>query len=566
MRRDREPRIRAPLEQALERELGEIERMTVRTWQLFGMLGVVAGAIIAATLSPSLGLSGGAASAAYVVWFTIVAASHRRSAPSRAMRAVSMTMESAIPWVFLLVLVAAQGAGYALASWVPPMLFCGVMVVQTARLRGRAAFAVGVLGGITYPLLYAIVVRDRLAPELTSQILYQYPLQISRSISLVVAGVLAWRVAGGLRAAFGRAEISVREQDLFGKYRIVRTIARGGMGEVLEALYCPEGGFERRVAIKRIHAHLAEQARFVAAFRTEAELGARLLHPNIVQVLDFGRVADTYFLAMEHVDGMPLSHLLQRLKRRGDRLSPQVVGTIARELLAGLAHAHESARGLDGERLRVVHRDLCPPNVLVSHNGEVKITDFGVARALRDAAASETRTVVGHIGYMAPEQARGEAVGPRADLFPVGVMLWELLALRQLFRRDNEAATLHALLYEPVPAITTLRPDLEPAWDVLIAKAIARDPAERFASAQAMSAALDVIPDAHELHGSAELRNVLASLRADTEVDVAPEMEDGESPAAWDAGRETAPLARRAESDETVVEGAPNAPRFTSTE
>src|SRR5688572_19178554 len=166
--------------------------------------------------------------------------------------------------------------------------------------------------------------------------------------------------------------------------------------------------------------------------------------------MDFGRIGATYFLAMEYMDGSNLSALAGRARQAKRSLPVPAAAYVARQLLAGLAHAHEAHAG-DGSPLRIVHRDLCPQNVLVSRNGEVKIADFGVARALKDAVVGETRSVAGHIAYMAPEQARGTVVDPRSDLFAVAVMLWELLAGARLFRRENEAATLNALLLGPIP-------------------------------------------------------------------------------------------------------------------
>jgi serine/threonine-protein kinase len=307
----------------------------------------------------------------------------------------------------------------------------------------------------------------------------------------MVGGVLGMLVSRGLRTVIGRAESSVREQDLFGKYRLIRQVASGGMGTVHEALYCPEGGFERRVAIKRIHPHLAEQDSFVQAFRVEAELCARLVHSNIVQVFDFGRVGDTYFLAMEYVDGLTLLSFLRRMSGAQRVLSPAVVAYLGRQILGGLAYSHSGAIGTDGKPLRVIHRDLSPANVLLSTNGEVKISDFGLARALKDAASTRTRTVAGHAGYMAPEQAQGLPLDERCDLFGLAVMLWELLAGRRLFQRDNEATTLLALVSEPIAPISSVRPDLDASWDVFFERGLARDPVARFASAGEMAAVLD---------------------------------------------------------------------------
>jgi serine/threonine protein kinase len=267
------------------------------------------------------------------------------------------------------------------------------------------------------------------------------------------------------------------------------------MGVVHRATYCPEGGFERVVAIKLLHPHLLSEPRFIDAFREEAELSARLVHANVVQVFDFGRVRDAYFLAMEHVDGLTLSDFLRRMASLGRTLSEPAAAWIAREILLGLTHAHSVARDPKGELLRVVHRDLCPANVLLSFAGEVKITDFGVAKALRDAAYSQTATILGHVGYMAPEQARGEPIDERSDLFAAGVVVWELLAMQSLFRGSADASALLSIMRGDVRRIRLVRPEVSPEWEPFFDRALAADPAGRFESAEAMREALErVVP------------------------------------------------------------------------
>ena len=500
------PPLRAPLAEALSVELHQLELLTVRVWQVFGAVGLIAGLVMSVTLKRELGLGCAITSAAFLTWFLVLGRKLDRGAVGTRARLASSVIEATIPWVFTMVLVLTEGADYALASWVPPMLFCALVVSYSAQLRPMTSMIVGVTGGVAYQLLYWAIVRSRLSDHAAAQLIYQPEMQVSRSLSLILAGVLGMLVANSQRRAFARAESAVREQDLFGKYRLVRHLASGAMGNVFEALYCPEGGFERRVAIKRIHSHLAQQRKFVDGFRREAELCSRLAHPNVIQVMDFGKIGQTYFLAMEFVDGMTLGELAERAWSTGRVLAPSLVAHVGREILEGLAHAHE-ARAADGGPLRIVHRDLCPQNVLLSANGEVKLTDFGVARALKDASVTDTRTVAGHIAYMAPEQARGESVDARADLFPLGVTLWELLVGRRLFRRDNEAATLTALMSGAVPRASVERRGLDASWDAFLTRALARAPSERFQSAAQMAEALAALPD-----GSVGSREELAAL------------------------------------------------------
>lgn len=455
------------------------------------VVGVFLGLGVGLALRTRFGFVQGGFSVLSATWFFAYGRALDRARVGRRLRFVQALIESALPWVSMLLVASSQGPVYALGSWVPPVLFFALMLVGVARLRPILCLAYGFAGAVLFPAVYFAILRRHLPP--LAPLFAQPSMQATRALTMAASGVLCAILARGMLGAIGRAESTVRAQDLFGKYRLVREIAHGGMGFVFEAVYCPEGGFERRVAVKRIHPHLAATERFVEAFRDEAKLSARLAHPAIVQVLDFGRIDDSYFLVMEYVEGMTLGAMMQRTKDRP--LPPELVGHVLREILGGLAYAHEGARGADGRPLRVVHRDLCPPNVLVSTNGEVKLTDFGIARSLADASESLTKHVSGHAGYMAPEQARAEAFDTRADLFPVGVIAWELFAQRRLFASSSPTASLLALLNDEVLPITVLCPHLDERWAKFIARALAREPDARFASAQEMLDALDAIPE-----------------------------------------------------------------------
>ncbi|MBI4957591.1 MAG: serine/threonine protein kinase [Myxococcales bacterium] len=502
----------APMRAALDAELARLERVASRVLSLMALASTALGLVIGLTLSAPLGLGLAALGAPLALWFFAFGHALSRGRVGPKLRVVGTLVEAAMPWVAFVITAQRQGPLYALASWVPPSLFFALVILSLARLRPRACLIHGAIGAVALPTLYLALLHPEL-PADGGELLFAGPwMQLSRAFTMLLAGGLSAMLARGLRRAIGRAGSHVRAQDLFGKYRLTREIAQGGMGVVYEALYCPEGGFERRVAVKRVHPHLAATARFVAAFREEARLSACLAHPGIVQVLDFGRIDDSYFLVLEYVEGITLGALMRRVRSAGLELPPELVGHVLRELLLALAHAHEGARDPDGHPLRVVHRDLCPPNVLVSRNGEVKITDFGIARSLSDAAASLTKHVDGHTGYMAPEQARAEPFDARADLFPLGVIAWELFGQRPLFASDSDAASLAALLAAPVVPISALRPDLDPAWDELLARALARDPAERFARATDMLHALDAIPGSCAPAGAERLGKLLREL------------------------------------------------------
>jgi eukaryotic-like serine/threonine-protein kinase len=488
---------------ALDEEIAKLELRIVRAWQALGILGLGISVATWLYVDAPLGIWSGVALFAYLCWFTSYGALLARSRVGPVLRMVDVIVEGTIPWVFLLVQVYARSAAFALGSWLAPLAYAALMVSAAARLSPVAPVVLGIVSGTVFPLLYFVLLRPRLPPELMHIPNFTPAMQLSKGAGLMLGGIVCGVVARGLRNAFGRAQRTVRAQDLFGKYRIGRRIASGGMGVVYEATYCPEGGFARPVAIKRIHAHLAQAPAFVDAFRAEAELSARLVHPNIVQVFDFGRVDDSYFLAMEYVDGLTLAELMRRARAGSLVVPSKVLSHIAREILSGLDYAHARARDANGQLLRVVHRDLSPANVLLSRHGEVKIGDFGVAKVLRDAVVSETRTVKGHLGYMAPEQAGAQPLDERCDLFAVGVIVWELLSGERLFLRDGEAPTIMALMMAPVPPPTSFRPELDAGWDEIIERALERPASRRYASAELMIADLAALPESHEA-GAAE--------------------------------------------------------------
>jgi len=482
--------LRKPLGAELDKETFKLQLLTTRLWQLMTALGMLVALVVAQTVSPPLGVACGISCLVMLCWFTAQHELLRRGRARLAITVVSTLIESAIPWALLLIISEVQGARYALGSWVPPLLFAMILVVSTVRLQPWVPIILGLSAGIAFPTLYFLVVREQLSAEAAALPLYQPVMQLTRGASFALGGALCALASRHLRGAIGRADKAARARELFGKYRLKEQIGSGGMGIVFEALYCPEGGFERPVAVKRIHPHLAAQDRFVNAFRLEAELSARLVHPNIVQVLDFGRIEGSYFLAMEFVEGITLRGLMRRMRRAGDEIELEVVAYIARELLTGLSFSHATARGVDGGLLRVVHRDLCPANVLLSCNGEVKISDFGVARALRGSETSETKTVAGHAAYMSPEQAWGDPVDERCDLFAVAVIVWELLCGRRLFSRASEAKTFFAVVNDRVLPPSELREGLSRQWDSLVGRGLAKDASVRFTSAAEMTAAL----------------------------------------------------------------------------
>ena len=278
----------------------------------------------------------------------------------------------------------------------------------------------------------------------------------------------------------------------FGKYSLQRKLAEGGMAEVFLAKLTGMEGFEKLVVVKRILPQLCSDDSFVKMFLNEARVAARLNHPNVVQIFDLGKLDEQYFIAMEYVHGEDLRTVIREATDADKRPPLGLACRIVADMLGGLHYAHTRV-GADGKPLGLVHRDVSPQNVLVTYEGAIKLVDFGIAKATREVGAAQTQAglLKGKYSYMSPEQARGQPVDARADVFCAGILLWELATWQRLFKRPTDMATLMAVAEEPVRAPHTVEPALPPELDRLIMKALARNPDERFASAQEMRAALE---------------------------------------------------------------------------
>ncbi|HEY3352440.1 MAG TPA: serine/threonine-protein kinase, partial [Polyangia bacterium] len=277
------------------------------------------------------------------------------------------------------------------------------------------------------------------------------------------------------------------EQE-FGKYHLVRRLAVGGMAEIFLAEHRAEAGFVRPVVIKRVLPNLSENPEFITMFLDEARLLARLIHPNVVHVYDFGRIDDTYFLALEYVRGGNLRELFGRLKG-----APLPIGHalyLAGQCLAGLDHAHR-ARASDGTPLRLVHRDISPSNILLSIDGAAKLADFGIARSTLQQVHTAAFVIKGKLSYMSPEQVTGRPLDARSDLFSTGVLLWEMITGRRLFARDSPGEIQHAICIEPLPDARDYRHDIPDPVLALLDRALMKERDRRFPTAAAMQAAID---------------------------------------------------------------------------
>jgi eukaryotic-like serine/threonine-protein kinase len=284
----------------------------------------------------------------------------------------------------------------------------------------------------------------------------------------------------------------------FGQYVLFDRIGRGGMAEIYLARQRMQLGGARLCVVKQILPAIAGDSRFSEMLIHEAKLAARLNHANVVQVLDLGREEDRLFIAMEYVEGFDMSSLLSRCSRAKVALPFELALHVVREALRGLDYAHRRT-GDDGAPLGIVHRDVSPSNLLLSFDGEVKVCDFGIAHANDVAAAAGSaaheidEALRGKAGYMSPEHARGEAVDARADVFAAGIILWELLAGRRMYKTggDGAASLLDQARRAKVPVLPSLALPEEEGLRAVVAKALAVDRDARYASAPAMLRDLD---------------------------------------------------------------------------
>jgi serine/threonine-protein kinase len=306
------------------------------------------------------------------------------------------------------------------------------------------------------------------------------------------SSVFSQSLAGGAAGLRPRLE-------KFGRYFLLDRIAVGGMAEVYRAVTHGVEGFRRTFVVKRILAEKASSPAFIRMFCDEARISALLHHPNIVQVYDFGHVGGSYFLAMEYLLGKDLSSLMRVLRAAKAAVPPGLAAYIAREAAVGLHYAH-TLRGSNGQPLGIVHRDVTPSNLMLLFAGGVKVLDFGIAKAgdVAERGPNEGGGVKGKFGYLAPEQARGADVDGRADIFALGVTLWEMLVGRRLFAGKTDFETLRNVLQKTVPAPSSLRPGVPPELDRIVLRALERSPERRYATAEELARDCEaVLREAH---------------------------------------------------------------------
>jgi serine/threonine-protein kinase len=457
-------------------------------------------------IGPKLGFSLGGLLSVLAVYYAVLGRALKNGWYQPQIRWVNVAIEVSTPSLIFILDAATKGPEYALSA--PTLVLWGTLVALSGLRCSRSlALGAGAIAALEYVAVYVFFALPDLPAG--AMVTFKPTLFAVRVLLLFLSGVVTAAYVGHLNRRAEEALAAARQRDLLGKYVLHERIGSGGMAEVFRATYSPEGGFEKTVAIKKVLPAMAQDDEFVTLFRAEAELCSHLNHANIVQVLDFGRFHETYFLAMEYVEGLPLHRLLKAFANQGMPLS--AVTYLGVELCRALDYVH-TRRGPKGEVMNLIHRDLNPPNILVSNNAEVKLTDFGIARAAAGVAVTQVGMIKGKPGYLAPEQRAGTDLDARVDLFALGVTLWEALVGMPLFPATRDEASLDLVLTQkPVPP-SAARSEVPKQLDAVVMGLLARERAQRTPSAEVALGQLLAIagPAAAFPGGQAELTKAVA--------------------------------------------------------
>ncbi len=289
-----------------------------------------------------------------------------------------------------------------------------------------------------------------------------------------------------------------------GKFELLARIARGGMAEIYLARQQGMVGFSRLVVVKRILPHLAEEPQFVKMFLEEARVAALINHPNVVQIFDVGQYEDDFYIAMEYIGGPSVAAICRSAHRRAIAVPCAVAAGVVSQACEGLHAAHELCDDT-GALMGLVHRDVSPQNLMVSERGLVKLVDFGIAKAQNSSVKTRTGSIKGKYPYMSPEQCEGHALDRRTDIFSLGIVFFEMLTSRRLFKRSTDLMTLKAITEEPLPTPADYRTDLPEEVNRIIMRSLSRDPGERYATAEEMGRDLRAFLGQREVNASSRL-------------------------------------------------------------
>ena len=277
-----------------------------------------------------------------------------------------------------------------------------------------------------------------------------------------------------------------KNTEQFGKYMLFEKLASGGMAEIFLARAPGAGGIRKFIAIKRILPQFSDNIEYKDMFTSEAKIAVNLSHGNVVSIYEFGIEDKQLFLVMDYVEGRNLRQILNKMREKSKRLSIDQIVYIVKEVAAGLDHAHRCLDGTTGEPLQIIHRDMSPQNIMISFEGEVKIVDFGIAKLGSESDGTPDGTLKGKFGYMSPEQAEGQTVDLKTDIFSLGIILWELIANERLFLANNEINTLRKIRRCQVPSLRRINPNISPDLERIVRKTLAKDKNLRYQHSAAL--------------------------------------------------------------------------------
>jgi serine/threonine protein kinase len=278
----------------------------------------------------------------------------------------------------------------------------------------------------------------------------------------------------------------VRKPIPFGKYYLLERVSVGGMAEVFKAKAFGIEGFEKILAVKRILPTMAEDEDFIAMFIDEAKICGQLSHPNVCQIYELGCIDDTHFIAMEYIHGKDVLQIQNRFRKMRQAMPPQMAAYISSKMCEGLDYAHRK-KNANGELLNIIHRDVSPQNILVAYEGEVKVIDFGIAKAANRSNKTQAGILKGKFGYMSPEQVRGLPLDRRSDVFAVGTVLYEMLTAERLFVGESDFSTLEKVRNVDVQLPSVLNPKIPKQLEEITMKALAKSSEERYQWANDMA-------------------------------------------------------------------------------
>ena len=306
-------------------------------------------------------------------------------------------------------------------------------------------------------------------------------------LTIILLGGSLYLLDRQAKAKALKVQRDIEKMDRIGPYLLHKKVARGGMAELFLADYVRRDGFKRKVAIKRILPHLAGNKNFIKMFTREARVAALLQHPNVVQIFDYGKIDNAYFIAMEYIDGKNLGEILSALKQ-GLPFDKAVF--IISQICKGLDYSHTKQDENTGEPFHIVHRDISPQNLLVSYQGEVKISDFGISKARSEPSLTQAGVVKGKMAYLSPEQALGEPIDHRADIYALGLVFYETLTGKRVYTFKNDIEAIRTIPIMDIKPVSTSVPDIPEELNRIVMKCLEKQKDNRYQSASAVNADL----------------------------------------------------------------------------